>query len=346
MTKKVDDKTTIVMRLGKSGMTDGTRWERYWATIQLPWGFEMMAGRWLYDWELGLYDPIHHDALFTDYPYNGFYLSKKFTTGDVAFFVAHGENNDDPNKDAYTYGLRFNKHFSDKFRFAVSGLYKDVDKDTGLIIPGDGPNDMALIDKSVYWADLTINFTPNIALKGAYWFEDLDVKAGQLDDDTPNAYKLAVDIKQEALKFTSLWLEYANFDKNFQRFTFDEDSKYTGKYFRGPYDYSEQLSNMFLPITYRLGQFETDVYYVSTYQKWTDKWSTFLSYTSVEYGNGTSVGSDYDTESWIVGIKYYYTPSTSFELSYQDVEYGTSEKTAPDGRKDDSLIRFRTWIFF
>jgi hypothetical protein len=66
----------------------------------------------------------------------------------------------------------------------------------------------------------------------------------------------------------------------------------------------------------------------------------------VEYGNGTPVGSDYDTESWIVGIKYYYTPGTSFELSYQDVEYGTSEKTAPDGRKDDSLIRFRTWIFF
>jgi hypothetical protein len=133
--------------------------------------------------------------------------------------------------DAYIYGARFNFNFNDRLRFALSGIMKDPDEDYAFGATDLG--NMQNVQESVYWADFTLNFTPGFSLIGAYYIEDLDEapKAGNTagvyglplpSEDSPSAYKVVLNVDQSVLKFTSLWLEYANFDEGWQFFTFDE----------------------------------------------------------------------------------------------------------------------------
>lgn len=248
--------------------------------------------------------------------------------------------------DAYIYGARFNFNFNDRLRFALSGIMKDPDEDYPFGATDLG--NMQNVQESVYWADFTLNFTPGFSLIGAYYIEDLDEapKAGNTagvygtplpTEDSPNAYKVVLNVDQSVLKFTSLWVEYANFDEGWQFFTFDESYGTTP---HSAYDYHFDYSGVYLPLTYRVGQFEADVFRGYLYQRWSDKWGSFISYTDVSY-DGT-YGLDFDVSHWAVGFDYWYTPSVKFTLSYEDADYGEDE---PD-YVDDSLIRFRTWIFF
>jgi hypothetical protein len=248
--------------------------------------------------------------------------------------------------DAYIYGARFNFNFNDRIRFALSGIMKDPDEDYAFGATDLG--NMQNVQESVYWADFTLNFTPGFSLIGAYYIEDLDEapKAGNTagvyglplpSEDSPNAYKVVLNVDQSVLKFTSLWVEYANFDEGWQFFTFDESYGTTP---HSAYDYHFDYSGVYLPLTYRVGQFEADVFRGYLYQKWSDKWGSFISYTDVSY-DGTQ-GYDFDVSHWAVGFDYWYTPSVKFTISYEDADYGDSE---PD-YVDDSLLRFRAWIFF
>ena len=94
MSKQIDDKTSVTMRLGRSG-SSGVNWDRYYATIQLPWDSSLMVGKWLYDWEgeAGLYND--EDAWFTDTVWTGFYWRKNLEKGDITLFAAHNEDNDE-----------------------------------------------------------------------------------------------------------------------------------------------------------------------------------------------------------------------------------------------------------
>jgi len=369
MTRKVDDKLTMIMRLGDdSRSSDGTAWERYYAEVMFPWDFKVWIGKWNFDWEADDKIIYAQESWFTGQTYKGFHAKKSWGNGYFAAFVAHSE--DDMNTythggvdydllgDYYAYGLRFNFNFNDRMRFALSGIMKDPDEDydfpAGSTWAG---NDMQNVQQSVYWADFTLNFTPGFSLIGAYYIEDLDdvpsaVKiplrgddrskpatyTGTVSktDDSPNAYKVVLNVDQSVLKFTSVWLEYANFDEGWQFFTFDDSYGTTP---HSAYDYHFDYSGVYLPLTYYVGSFEADVFRAYLYQKWSDKWGSFVSYTDVSY-DGTGA-YQLDTEHWAVGFDYWYTPAVKFTLSYEDASFDDDHKY-----KDDSLLRFRTWIFF
>ncbi|GAB1487211.1 hypothetical protein MASR2M79_22670 [Aminivibrio sp.] len=100
MRKKVDDKVTVTFRLGRAagvnnlGQTsyDSVAWDRYFATVQLPWDSVMMAGKWLTDWQAddGLY--TDNDAWYTDRTVVGFNFTKNFAMGNFTVFGAHRED--------------------------------------------------------------------------------------------------------------------------------------------------------------------------------------------------------------------------------------------------------------
>lgn len=358
MVRKVDDKLTMIMRLGDDGRTsDGTNWERYYAEVMFPWDFKVWIGKWNFDWEADDKIIYAQESWFTDQTYKGFHAKKSWGNGYFAAFVAHSEKDyytigtDKVLGDYYAYGMRFNFNFNDRLRFALSGIMKDPDEDYAAGATDLG--DMRNTQESVYWADFTLNFTPGFSLIGAYYIEDLDEapKAGTAGvtprnattalnlptEDSPNAYKVVLNVDQSVLKFTSIWAEYAHFDEGWQFFTFDESYGTTP---HSAYDYHFDYSGVYLPLTYRVGQFEADVFRGYLYQKWSDKWGSFISYTDVSY-DGTQ-GYDFDVSHWAVGFDYWYTPTVKFTISYEDADYGDSE---PD-YVDDSLLRFRTWIFF
>ncbi|KUK39065.1 MAG: S-layer protein [Synergistales bacterium 54_24] len=354
MTRKVDDNLTMIMRLGDDGRTsDGTSWERYYAEVMFPWDFKVWVGKWNFDWEADDKIIYAQKSWFTDKTYKGFHAKKSWGNGYFASFVAHSEEDDKDSTynligDYYAYGLRFNYNFNDRMRLALSGMMKDPDEDLPVANSGD---DMRNVQQSVYWADFTVNFTPGFSLIGAYYIEDLDkvpapgtVTVPTRDstalvtktDDSPNAYKVVLNVDQSVLKFTSLWLEYANFDEGWQFFTRDESYGTTP---HSAYDYHFDYSGVYLPLTYYVGAFETDVFRGYLYQKWNDKWGSFISYTDVSYDN--TGGNQLDTTHWAVGFDYWYTPAVKFTISYEDADFDKDHYY-----KDDSLLRFRTWIFF
>jgi len=357
MSKQIDDKTTVTMRIGGSDIS----WQRYFATIQLPWDSFLMVGQWNYNWEdeAGLY--IDEDAWFTDQTLTGFYWRKNLAKGDITFFATHDENDgvdfdgDDfvAGQDRYNYGARFNFNMNDKFRIALSGLYFDYDNDGRVQdvdasalweeVANNNNIDISLYDYGVYWVDFGITFTPGFQFKGAYYMQDHDGPniADVPFDDSPNAYKAIIDVSQDTLKFTSLWLEYAKLDPNFQ----------TAHQPWSAYGAEVTPALMESPVN---NVFETEVIFAYLQQKWSDKWVTYQRYGLFNHDPESYVGltGSFDITNWTFGVQYWYTPTVMFELAYDDVDYDDGwtnldhDLGLDRGYKDDSLIRFRTHIFF
>ena len=366
MSRQIDDKTTVTMRMGKDGADNHVDWEYYYATIQMPWDSWLNVGLWNFDWEdeAGLY--IDNDAWVTDLDRTGFYWRKNLEKGDITLFAAHEEDDSAVPDDMYNYGARFNFQANDKFRIALSGLYFDYDNDgTAKLSYSSGGAPRFLwdgkgvdpwksskvdfkseyYDYGTYWVDFGITFTPGFQFKGAYYMQDHDGPNNVAHfDDSPNAYKAIIDVSQDTLKFTSLWIEYAKFDPHF----------YTA---HSPWDEfgAELTPNLTMPALSNV--WETEALFVKLEQKWSDKWATFQRYGQFDHslegyaktGRLENAGS-FDITNWSIGVQYWYTPTVLFELAYDDVDYDEGWANKDNGidpnLKDDSLVRFRTWIFF
>jgi len=200
-------------------------------------------------------------------------------------------------------------------------------------------------DYGTYWVDFGITFTPGFEFKGAYYVQDHYGPSGsdaKHFDDSPNAYKAIIDVSQDTLKFTSLWIEYAKFDPHFHTAL-------------SPWDAfgAELTPNLTMPAVSNV--WETEALFVKLEQKWSDKWATFQRYCQFDHspeGYATEPGKrlhnagSFDITNWSIGVQYWYTPTVLFELAYDDVDYDDGWKKVDEDLKDDSLVRFRTWIFF
>jgi len=174
-------------------------------------------------------------------------------------------------------------------------------------------------------------------LKGQYYWQDLGANLARGFDDSPKAWKAILDVKQDALKFTSLWIEYSEQDNNFWNALND-------RYAIGGsnYDY----------VGYNLSRANKDngttkFLFVNAGQKWNDKWNSFIRYTNMK---ADTVGLD-DATEWGVGIGYQYSPAIYFELAYAQVDHGTntfvpSVATEPGIDGTESVVRFRTNVSF
>jgi hypothetical protein len=242
------------------------------------------------------------------------------------------------NKDeGYVYGTRIKWAFNEQFGFGLVGIWKDYDDKAmaaadwdDLVLDarkytladidnvGGAP---AMGDWAVYWAQAYVNFTPNIQLRARYLQQDFDnkVSAGGSETDDPSALHGVLEISQEALGFTSLWIEYADFDAGFHIDTDDPYADWGNPVLFASSGYSTYLRE------------DTDVLFVRADQKWNDKWATFQRYIDVD-------DNEENAEVYTFGVAYWYTPSIKFELSYDDTSYDSSD--------DDSMIRLRTHVWF
>jgi hypothetical protein len=326
MSKKVDDKVKFTARLGKSvdwaNQRSDMRWEYYWIDVAFPWDIAMKAGLWSMDWQDddGLY--TDNDAWFTDRAHKGFYFAKPFSMGEFAVYASRMDSvkeEDDSsvvpsvfyNTDELAeYGARVKFNFNENFWMSGNYILAKLEEGDAAVTDGD--------DASVWWAALGVNFNDNWAVRGAYYKEDLGKNV--VGEEKPAAWQAIVDVKQEALGFTSVWVEYTDFDDNFEAFT------------AGPWDNYGTVTDT------NLGAYN-NILFVKLNQKWNDKWSTFQRYLSGD-ARDTGVAVD-DTTNWTFGVKYYYTPALSFELLYDKIE-----NSMTDAGVDDNVIRLRTHVVF
>jgi len=309
MRKTVDDKITFTGRLGSANAT----WDRYFITVQMPWDIEFIAGRYLFDWEGD--DKLYgdNDAMFTDSSMTGYWVNKPFAMGNFAMFAAHRDSTDvgvGAGTEGYEYGARVKFNFNENFWLSGNYIKRTYDNPSGRA--GD--------DSNVWWVAAGVKFTPSWELKGAYYNQ----KDEFVSNDSNTAWKAILDVKQDALKFTSLWVEYIGISD--AGFTVWTDSG-------AAFDAYSQSGAM---LGANWGIYD-NILFMRADQKWNDQWRTFVRYLKA---NARAVG-DEDTTNYTFGVRYFYTPALSFELAYDKI----TGAQAVAGN-DDHVIRFRTHVVF
>ena len=185
-----------------------------------------------------------------------------------------------------------------------------------------------------------------IDLKGLYYWQKLDDGFTRLDeytprlngvaDSSPNAWKIILDVKQQALRFTSLWLEYSEADNSFVLFNNQHVMNW------GERDLTPSVTDN-RPFGW---DGTTKIWMIGAEQRWNDKWSTFEKYAKADYGKDWVDVA----ENFTIGVTYQYTPAVAFQLFYDYLDFGDGASDPLDTRNyrtgTDHILKFRTSVAF
>ncbi len=331
------------------GRLDGldTGWSRFYVEIPFYWDSTFIPGRFEWDMEEDYYlggatdfeatgGFYGLDSYLTDRKVNGLGWTKSFGMGSVHAYVTHPNlfemnlgKTDDPDVlgawGAWELFLMGKLQFTEQFGLDL-GFQAFI---------GDNAEPAAdkLVDGSfsfdnlwTVFGGLRFNFNDNIAFKGIVyhqqangdWWVAADKKWYDADFDSTNAWKLIVDVKQEALKFTSLWLEYGQMDAGFI-----VPAELTGAVFAQ----GEVGSEYILPDDLKYWR-------IGLGQEWNEKWATHLFYYNYDFDKDASE----DFKEWGLGVQYVYNPNVKFGLNFVKVDW--------DKKDDDNVLRFRTQVSF
>jgi hypothetical protein len=299
----------------------------------------MIIGLERFDWEtdLGLY--ADGDAYFGDYVRNLILFKKDWGMANMQLVFARendatGTPSEETLDSAYEQFLvagLANFNISEKFRAGVMFYYHMTDEeiDRG---PGLGETNHDLFTVGVYGG---FALTPLVEFKGIFYQQNLGdtwENYGQFDD-TANAWKAILDIKQDALEFTSLWLEYGQIDNNFVKINGGAVQGFGVIESVGAYMFKNKPFN----------DNTTKLYGIAARQKWNDKWRTFQRYYHADFD---TTGLD-EASNWTVGFAYRLNPAVEFIFAYDNVDFGDSPSANNGSRVgDDHQFRLRTIVMF
>jgi hypothetical protein len=328
--KRIDENTSFEARLGATGNNDvnkTTVWQHYYVTTKLPYDIGLTIGRQNLDLEdaLGFY--VDYDSWVADVDVNALKFTKSWGVADLLLvFARDGDGNWDytspavDNTEGFIVAANINANFNEKFRAGVLGYWLLTDDEI----------DVAGVETdhniTTYGAYLGFKFTPDIELKGLHYWQKQgkDRSRYVVGEDSAAAWKAILDVKQEALKFTSLWLEYGKMDNNFEQYGSGISYALYG---------ADPLAN-------RPGNSldATTIWAIYANQQWNDKWRTALRYVHADFG----VDGIDKTTNWTLEAGYRYSPAIEFSLGYDNIDYGDGGTRTGD----DHIIRFRTFVTF
>ncbi|MDO5115053.1 MAG: S-layer homology domain-containing protein [Synergistaceae bacterium] len=329
-TKYIDDNTYFFWRFRADGQGDLSNWwsDRFFVNTKLPYDINFRFGRQYSDWEgdAGLYHSVMGDnegGLWKDFKYDGFNFQKSWGKVDAELLIGRNDNFNDKssiggavaadNNYGMTYGLKLQGNFTEKFYAGLMGIYFDPDN-------VDGEYKL-----QQYGAYASFAFTPAVALRGYYYWQDLG-KDWNAFDDSPKAWSAMLDIKQDLLKFTSLYVQYVA-----------QDNAFVGPRAAGVYPAVYGSAQNAPGIT---NDGTNKTWLITAEQRWNDKWSSFLQYMTTDWD---VTGHD-DTKQYMVGIGYQYTPAIKFWLAYNAIDFGEATNNKYNGK--ESVVLFRTVVNF
>ena len=270
------------------------------------------------------------NPIFGGWRTDGFSFKKTWNTFAGELIVGRNSSGERRNEVLTTryeqmlYALKLDWKPNEKFFLGGIGYYQNGDRAIG-----------NTTNIKTYAVNAGFKFTPAVELKGIYYWQKYDDVAF---DDSQKSWKAILDIKQEALKFTSLWIEYSQESNHFGGNNTDGNG-WVARYSLGTYSEPSVLS-------VRPRNDQTSKYwFVKAEQKWNKKWGSFLRYTHADWD---TAGQDNATE-WGVGVTYQYTPAIAFMLAYDSIDYGkggfyNGGATALEDK--DNVILFRTTVKF
>jgi hypothetical protein len=349
---------------------NGNQWQQFFVTMPFFWDSRLTVGRFLAYEEMTPYflggDTNYDfttggsftglDDIIGDRQITGLGWEKTFGMGSVKGYVAHphrtnydarGNAGYEGHGNQYTSSTRImggdygawevmlmgNFQFTEQFGFDLGGHLLMHDN-AEPVAPAAG--DWALTNMWTIWAGLRFNFNENIAFKGIYYHQkrswDTWLAAGgwQDEDDGNNHWRVILDVNQELLKFTGVWLEYGQMDQGFASMTgLDGQGSMFATSLPGGVGAGGAMATnsnvMFDDLKY---------WRVALHQQWNEKWSTHLFY----YGYKFDLSDEKLTE-WGLGVKYQYNPSVAFGLNYVNANWSELDDK-------DHILRFRTFITF
>ena len=335
--------------------------------VEMPFFFDsrLTVGRFVWnlegDYKIGLPATgsfLGDSGIATNWEWDGLGFTKELGIGSFRAVFAHpgngdayrgpfnrnrytpavGTDNNGNDWSAYMLMLAFSGNFTEQFGLDIGGEYfkgDNAEDDINYVNANLG-NGVYAFDKFwQVWAGLHFNFNDNIALKGIFYHQKMEIEeataAGwtnvgyNLGDnkDDANHWAVMLDVKQEALKFTSLWLEYGQYDRGFIGRTGDS-------IFYSP---SIDTANAIGKIKY---------WRIGAGQEWNDKWATHLFYYGYKVEDVLAVaGTEWKPAEFGLGVQYKLNDYTTMGLNYvhvKDYAQGVDEK--------DNVVRLRTTVSF
>ena len=133
----------------------------------------------------------------------------------------------------------------------------------------------------------------------------------------PKHWAVMFDVKQPALKFTSLWAEYGQFDRGFM---------------------GRSNTSIFVSPTLEDAIAPDDIKYwkIALGQEWNEKWATHLFYYGYKFDT-----NDVKPAEFGLGVQYHLNDYTTMGLNYMHVK--TDNYNNMD---NDNVVRFRTKVTF
>ena len=341
-----------------AGPRAGLQFTRFYVDFPVWGGAQMFVGRQVYDAVEAPYfldsgsNPFSKqmgmgtDSWLYDRALDAVALRKTFGAGTAWFYATHSEFdfNGTPNNATDNYGfwelyLAGQIQFSERFGFDLGVQYlfgddsaKQFDSNTG-----DG---LELSDIVTAFGGLRFDFNENIALKGMFYRQGFGGTRGnnvrpelQIQGE-PQAWRAVIDVKQDMLKFTSLWLEFDVVDQGFFMPT-------------GPralfnnYDWAARELEGVIS-TSNLVHSDLTIWRIAAQQQWNDKWATFEYFTNLTANKPLSAPNDGTLTQWGICVGYQYNPSILFGLAWEQINFND----AWSNRNDPGQIRFRTQVTF
>ncbi|MBQ3403092.1 MAG: S-layer homology domain-containing protein [Synergistaceae bacterium] len=266
--------------------------------------------------------------------------------GNVVQRRPHGVN-----RRAWAMLLAGNLQFTEQIGLDIGGQAFFGDNAETPVDPHTTAGDLSFNNLWTVFAGLRFNFNDSIALKASFYHQAIDseitdatgglhwrdwgyglvdANGGVIDD--ANHWRAIIDVKQEALKYTSLWLEYGQYDAGFfvpqgiSTVFPSEASVITDQYSFG--------SSVAQDLKY---------WRIVLGQEWNEKWATHIFYYGYNAENGKVVnGRAEDAKPFEVGlgVQYKLNDATTMGLNYVHADNDQEQNNK------DNIIRFRTSVNF
>ena len=326
--------------------TGAARFDRFYVDMPFFMDSTLTVGRFSWAWEGDYKISLPEvggwtgDQPLTDWTWVGFGFTKNFGLGTFNAVAAHpdvnwlGLEDQDGNKnlDDWMLMARGTFQFTEQIGFDLGGQafigdnaeWKKQNTTTG---NWDGQSFNSLWS---IFAGLRFNFNENIAFKGIFYYqktkaETIDNNAWRdmFNDDNANHWAVMFDVKQEALKFTSLWLEYGQFKEGFTSRN------------KSVMAYSDLVGG-------KLGQrapYDLKYWRVGLGQEWNEQWSTYLFYYGYKIDDVAATATYGESpKEFGLGVNYKLNDYTTMGLNYMHADADKDDK--------DNVVRFRTKIAF
>jgi len=360
-----DNSMHFVGRLQSFGGGSVTAMDRFFVTFPIFYDTSMTVGRFAWNWEQpyyfytgGITDLSSAGPWLTDTIEDGIGFRRSFALGSFQLMASRAHEDSEFGSvhrigyDAWRTAAVGNFQFTEQLGLdlgVVSYLGDDASINTRTTLDEQTQHQRRLSSLNTLFGGIRFDFNDHIGLRGIYygqrargggerWRSYDNVantwgawdRAGDRWSERARAYRIMLNIGQELLGFTSLWVGYDYMDWNFIA-----SAGWSG----------EIMENYWF--TSLIGA-DVSTWRIGATQQWSNQWRTWAYFARHNFDiNPASLWSgsgDFDVNVWGLGVEYRLNSNVAFALNYINRSFGNIEDV--NLGLNNHTLRFRTEVEF